>query len=277
MNIGVIGRGFVGGAIYNFLINHSSHTTYSYDITDDLDINDGYLNIVENCEIIYVCLPTPMDKEGRCYTEIVESSLSLLNRYAMQLSVKPIILIKSTLVPGTTNRLQLQFDGLTIVVNPEFLTERNAEEDFRRSSRHVLGIPPNNDILGRKLESYYKSMWPHAEVIMVLPTAAELIKYVINSYLAVRVGVANHISEVCSLLGIDYNSLIEIIYNSDSRLGSSHWQVPGPDGNLGFGGSCFPKDLSGLIKLFEDKNLDSSIFKAAQEYNIKIRNDDENN
>ena len=272
MNVGIVGRGFVGGAIYKFLSN-SSHTTYSYDITDDLDINAGYLNIVKNCEIIYLCLPTPMDKEGRCCTEIVESSLSLLNGYAIQLSVKPIILIKSTLVPGTTNRLQLQFDGLTIVTNPEFLTERNAEEDFRNSTRHILGIPSNNDILGRKLENYYRTMWPDAEIIKVSPTEAELIKYIINSYLSVRVGFANHMFEICAALNIDYNNLIEIVHHSDSRLGSSHWNVPGPDGKFGFGGSCFPKDLSGLIKLLEDKILDTSILKAAQEYNSRIRNE----
>tara|TARA_R100000306_G_scaffold42211_2_gene40982 strand:- start:5795 stop:6613 length:819 start_codon:yes stop_codon:yes gene_type:complete len=272
MDVGVIGRGFVGGAIYKFL-SDSSHTTYSYDITDDLDINDGYLNIIENCEIIYLCLPTPMDKEGRCYIDIVENSLSLLDRYATQLSVKPIILIKSTLVPGSTYRFQLRFDSLTIVANPEFLTERNAEEDFRNSTRHILGIPLNNDILGRRLENYYRAMWPNAEVIKVSPTEAELIKYLINSYLSVRVGFANHMFEICSALNIDYNNLIEIVHHSDSRLGSSHWKVPGPDGKFGFGGSCFPKDLSGLIKLLEDKILDTSILKATQEYNSRIRNE----
>ncbi|HAT66552.1 MAG TPA: hypothetical protein DCS66_18490 [Flavobacteriaceae bacterium] len=116
-------------------------------------------------------------------------------------------------------------------------------------------------------------MWPNAEVIKVSPTEAELIKYLINSYLSVRVGFANHMFEICSALNIDYNNLIEIVHHSDSRLGSSHWKVPGPDGKFGFGGSCFPKDLSGLIKLLEDKILDTSILKATQEYNSRIRNE----
>ena len=133
MNVGVIGRGFVGGAIYKFLKDSSPHAAYSYDIKDDMDINDGYLNIIDKCEIIYVCLPTPMDNDGRCFTGIVEDSLSLLDRYAAQLSVKPIVLIKSTLVPGTSERFNLQFRALDVIINTEFLTERNAEEDFKNS------------------------------------------------------------------------------------------------------------------------------------------------
>ena len=271
MNVGVIGRGFVGGAIYKFLKDSSPHAEYSYDIKDDMDINDGYLNIIDKCEIIYVCLPTPMDKDGRCFTGIVEDSLSLLDRYAAQLSVKPIVLIKSTLVPGTSERFNLQFRALDVIINPEFLTERNAEEDFKNSPSHLIGFSRDTPTVGLKVEKYYKDLWPSSNIIKTSHTEAELIKYIVNSYLAVRVGYANHVYEMCSILKIDYNDMVENAIQANSRIGRTHWKVPGPDGKFGFGGSCFPKDLSGLIKLFEDKKLDASIFKATQDYNLKVR------
>lgn len=274
-NIGIIGRGFVGSAIESFLcerLNECSVATY--DITDDCDIETGYRWVVQESDIIYLCLPTPEADDGSCDTGIVEKACTLLNHEATLQNKMPIVLIKSTLAAGTTDQLQqddLTGSSLILVPNPEFLTERTARSDFAGSSKHLIGIKDHlNNPIRDVLTSYHAHLWPNSLCVFTEPIEAELVKQLTNTYFCMKVIFANHIYQLCQSLNIDYSDFMCSALMADPRLGQLHWKVPGPDGKLGFGGNCFSKDLSGMISLFEELNVPCDILKMVREYNINL-------
>jgi UDPglucose 6-dehydrogenase len=274
MKIGVIGRGFVGGSIDKFINEQHGYSTLSYDVRDDRDMNKTYDRIVRECDFIYVCVPTPMDAEGKCFTGIVRSALRLLSYYAAERRKQTVVLIKSTMVPNTSVELQKEFKNLIILTNPEFLTERTAYEDLCNSQYHVIGIPdfiPANVYI--TLRQFHKDLWPNSTINYMSNTEAEMVKYMTNSFYSYKVTFANHMYQLCQSMGLDYDTFINAAIQSDPRLGELHWQVPGPDGELGFGGKCFPKDFNGMIKLFERNGVDCDILKSVWDYNVKIRAD----
>ena len=259
MNIGIIGQGFVGNAVYQKFKNFFN--VYTFDLVSKL-CNSSYEELTNNCEIIFVCIPTPMNKDGSCNVELVKKVLSKLNK-----KTKAIIVNKSTVVPGTTDEFNKQFKNLEIVFNPEFLTERNAIEDFNNQERIILGGPrPATTVL----KQIYSTVFPDAYVIKTGSTHAEMIKYFTNCFLANKVSFANEMHELCTALDLDYDKVVEYA-TLDNRLGNSHWAVPGPDGDFGFGGHCFPKDLSAIIKMTEDLATTNNILKSTQKTNDKLR------
>ena len=175
-----------------------------------------------------------------------------------------LVVIKSTVPVGTTNRLIKKYNKIKICFNPEFLTEANFIDDFKNQNRIILG-GNNLDIL----YELYSQTFVNAKIIKTDSQTAEMVKYVTNSFLATKVSYANEIASLCGHLKIDYSQMIEIAI-LDERLGSSHWKVPGPDGNKGFGGTCFPKDLSSLINQFNQYQIESIILKAALYRNENI-------
>lgn len=272
MTIGIIGRGFVGNAIEKLLIKNNIDVK-SYDLKDNRELNIAYEDIVQTSYIIYVCLPTPMNKDGSCCVDIVDSSLKVINYYANNNDTKPIILIKSTLVPESIKNFQEKYQNIFLVHNPEFLTERTAEQDFENSKSHLFGLSElsNNKLVVTAIADFYHYIFNKCSLIFVNSTESELIKYLTNSFFAVKVAFANHIYELCYKLKIDYTKFINNAINADPRIGELHWQVPGHDGNFGFGGSCFPKDLNGMINLFHNKSLNPYVLQAAKDYNDIIR------
>ena len=275
-NIGIIGRGFVGSAIESFLCERWNEcSVIAYDITDDCDMETGYRWVVQASDIIYLCLPTPEATDGSCDTGIVEDSCRMLNREAASQDKTLIVLIKSTMVAGTVDKLQQDSQtgsNLILVCNPEFLTERTAQEDFAHTTRHLIGIKDHvHNPLRELLQHYHAHLWPDSVCVFTEPKEAELIKQLTNSYFCVKVTFANHVYQLCQALDIEYSDFIKSALMTDSRLGNMHWKVPGPDGTLGFGGHCFSKDLRGMIKLFENNSVSCDILKIVQEYNTGIR------
>ena len=265
--VGIIGRGFVGGAIESYLKDKCD--VVSYDIRDSLDADQGYKNVVDHSEIIYVCVPTPQNSDGSFCKDILEQSIRLIDFHAAQKSTQPIVVIKSTMSPGTFDDLYNIYKNIEMVVNPEFLTERTAKKDVQNTKKHLIGGYSIN--AAYPVMEFIWSMWPSTDCFYVEPTEAELIKYITNSFFAVKVSFANHIHDLCESLGIDYESISDTMIQVDPRVGDLHWKVPGPDGKLGFGGRCFPKDLNGMIELFDKLELDCDVLSAAQNYNLKIR------
>ena len=260
MNIGIIGQGFVGNAVYQkfkFFFN-----VYTYDIKKKL-CNSTYDQLVENCKIIFVCVPTPMNENGSCNTNLVQELLSKLNKDS-----KAIIVNKSTVPPGTTESFNNSFKNIKIIFNPEFLTERNAVEDFNNQDRIILGGPrPATTVL----KQIYSTVFPSAYVIKTGSKHAEMIKYFTNCFLASKVSFANEMYDLCSALDLDYDKVVEYSI-LDKRLGNSHWAVPGPDGDFGFGGHCFPKDLAAIVKLSQDLGTINNTLKSVQTTNNRVRN-----
>ena len=262
MIIGIIGQGFVGGAVYHKFKNFYNVLTFDL---DESKCNSSESELIEKSEVIFVCLPTPMNTDGSCNTDIVESVIKKINEN----SKGKIVVIKSTIPPGTTNNLNSKYENVIVAFNPEFLTERNAIEDYENQNRIILGGPR---LATTKLKQVFSKVFPKAEIIKTDSTHAEMVKYLINTFLSVKVSFANEIYQLCNKLNIDYDKVVEYAIH-DERLGNSHWSVPGHDGDFGFGGHCFPKDLVALISLTNELETLNNVLEATKRTNDAVRVD----
>jgi UDPglucose 6-dehydrogenase len=181
--------------------------------------------------------------------------------------IKPIVVIKSTVPPGTTDRLHSKSRGLNIIFNPEFLTEMNFLEDFKNQTRIILGGTRDGT---NKLRQVYSKVFPQATIVKTGSKTAEMIKYFINTFLATKVSFANEMKKLCDGLKIDYDKVVEYA-TYDERLGKSHWAVPGPDGDYGFGGHCLPKDLNALISVGLQLDIETILLETVGWVNDKVR------
>ena len=266
MGVGIIGQGFVGKALKAGFEKHYEVDTFDLDESKrDVDYIE---DIIDRNDIIFVCVPTPMKRDGSCDTSIVESVVIELDNLALvrQCSNR-VIVIKSTIPPGTTERLNKICKHVQIIFNPEFLTEANYIDDFRNQNRIILGGPRPGIT---KVKRFYSKIFPTTTIVKTGSTIAEMVKYMTNTFLATKVSFANEIKMLCDELKIDYDKVVEYA-TYDERLGKSHWDVPGPDGKLGFGGSCFPKDLNALIDLCYEKSVKANTLFGAWETNTEVR------
>jgi UDPglucose 6-dehydrogenase len=268
-NVGIIGRGFVGSAIEKYLSKQDCVSVVSYDLSDTTEMNHGYERVVSKSDIIYVCVPTPSDKNGKCFTGHVDSACRLINYYAERASKIPILLIKSTMAPATTKRLQEEYKHCILICNPEFLTERTAVQDIENTSRHLMGVPDYS--ITNILSGYHKRVWPNSKCIYTNTTTAEMIKTATNSFFATKVTFANVLRDLCDSLDIDYTNMTEAMQEVDPRVGVVHWQVPGHDGKRGFGGKCLPKELSSIISMAKQSDVNCEPLQAIENYNNLVR------
>ena len=265
--IGIVGQGYVGGAVKEVFSKY--YDVETYDLDKDKCSVDYLEDIVELSNIIFVCVPTPMKKDGSCDTSIVEAVVKDINDMVVSRNVSGrVVVIKSTVPPGTTERLSEECHNISVIFNPEFLTEANYLEDFKNQNRIILGGKRPGTT---KVKQVYSKVLPKTKVIKTGSTHAEMVKYMTNTFLATKVSFANEMFEICERLGIDYDKVTEYA-TYDERLGKSHWAVPGPDGHYGFGGSCFPKDINALINVAKDKlDLYPNTLIGAWETNCEVR------
>ena len=266
MRIGIIGQGYVGTAVKNVFEKH--YEVETYDLDKDKCSVDYLEDLVELTNIIFVCVPTPMKKDGSCDTSIVEAVVKDINDMVVSRNVSGrIVAIKSTIPPGTTNRLNKKCKNISVIFNPEFLTEANFIDDFKNQNRIIIGGERPSTT---KLRQVYSLAFPNAKIVKTGSITAEMVKYFTNTFLATKVSFANEMKQICDGLNIDYDKVVE--YSTyDERLGKSHWAVPGPDGKLGFGGSCFPKDLNALIHLARNLETSLNTIGGAWDTNLDVR------
>ena len=258
MKIGIIGQGFVGNAVYQKFKEHYNVLTYDL---DEAKCNSTFED-VSKCDYVFTCLPTPMNSDGSCNTDIVEDVIKQID----EIGVTKGIVVKSTITPGTTQRWNDTYNT-NIVFNPEFLTERNAVKDYENQNRIILGGPrPTTTYLKR----IFSNVFPKAHIVKTDSTHAEMVKYLTNTFLATKVSFANEMYRICEKLNIDYDKVVE--YSTfDDRLGKTHWSVPGPDGDFGYGGHCFPKDVNALIHMAEEMGLYPTMLMATNRKNDVVR------
>ena len=260
MKIGIVGQGFVGTAVREGFKNYFDIETF--DIIKDSSCNS--LSELSNLsDVIFVCLPTPMEINGDCHLDIVENTLLGLD----VIEKCKTIVVKSTIPPGTTRKWNKKFKILQIVFNPEFLTEANSINDFKNQTRIIIGGPKR---ASSKIRRIFTKAFPKVKIIKTDSTYAEMVKYVTNSFLATKVSFANEMYQICEGLDIDYDKVVEYATH-DERLGYSHWNVPGPDGDFGYGGHCFPKDIGALISLAHDLNVQPRMLTATECKNNDVR------
>jgi nucleotide sugar dehydrogenase len=266
MKIGIIGNGFVGSAIMHGFILHLDDIMI-YD-KDPKRSTHSMKDLVNKSDVIFICVPTPMFESGECDLSIVESVTKELSGY--DCINKKVIVIKSTVVPGTTEGLAEKYPEMNFVFNPEFLTERKARLDFINTSRIVLGS--NNQLANNVVEKLYRLRFPYTKIIKTDFGTAQLIKYMANCFFATKVSFMNEMYQVCKAIEGDWESALEG-FITDGRIGNSHIDVPGHDGDFGFGGKCFPKDLNAMIKCAEALGVSPDVMKGAWEKNKQVRKD----
>jgi len=265
MKIGIIGNGFVGKATRQ--LQCKDIEVLCYDINPDLcDPHNLTLDqLTKECKIIFISVPTPMNQDGSCYINIVNSVVKQL-RY---LDYSGFIIIRSTVPVGTTDSLNCYF-------MPEFLTEKNYINDFINNKQWIFGIPDNKpdyefkELISHLINlSYQNNKIKYNNIYFLSAKEAEMVKLYRNCFLATKISFCNEMFEFCDKMNINYEN-VRNIATLDSRIGSSHSLVPGHDGKRGFGGTCFPKDIHSLIYQMKKNNVDSYILKAVNERNEHV-------
>jgi nucleotide sugar dehydrogenase len=259
--VGIIGNGFVGSAVASAYALHAHVCVYDADDKKSLHT----LEEVLNCEFIFVCVPTPMNLENG--NKIDLSIVRDVFRRASPANPNSIFILKSTVLPGTTELLAQEFPDFEIVFNPEFLTERSARLDFINASRIIIG--GSADACDR-VRALYRDRFQHTPIISTDSTSAEFIKYMCNCFFATKISYMNEMKQAADQLGLDWPNIM-CGFLSDGRVGNSHVDVPGHDGNHGFGGKCFPKDINAFINFFKSIDIDPTMLMAAWQKNIEVR------
>ena len=260
MQIGIVGQGFVGTAVNEGLKQHFQIETF--DIAKDSTCK-SIDELAIKSDVIFVCLPTPMKENGKCYLGILEEVLSDLD-YINRCKT---IVVKSTIPPGSTEKFNKIYKNINIVFNPEFLTEANSVEDFKNQNRIIIGGPRPATT---KVKRIFDKAFPKVPIIKTGSTTAEMVKYFLNSFLATKVSFANEMYQICEGLNIDYDKVTEYA-KYDERLGKSHLNVPGPDGDFGYGGHCFPKDVRALIQVAQELDIIPRMLLATNSKNNDVR------
>jgi len=265
-SIGIVGNGFVGSSV-SFGFSPQTGCDADVKIYDKEESKSTHsLSEVLLSEFIFLSVPTPSNKDGSVSLNIVYDVFNEIN----ETNTRPdnIILLRSTVTPGTTRKIKEKYPNLNIVFNPEFLTERSAKFDFINQSRFVLG---GRDRDTSRVADLYK--WRFGTSIPVLQTnyeTAELIKYMNNTFFATKVSFMNEMRQVSDKIGANWDEAVDG-FVLDGRVGHSHLNVPGPDGKFGFGGSCFPKDIQAMIHFMDTLGIHSNVLVGAWETNLDVR------
>lgn len=260
MKIGIIGMGYVGKAVQASWLG-SQHEVVYYDPAVAGSFPDVESVVNERPGAIFVCVPTPSTEDGACDTDIVKTTLDkILGRYA------GVVIVKSTVTPDFW-RDYTSYSNLFHV--PEFLVARNAISDYLNPEFIFIG--------GNKNEAYQVSrILSTSAVNLAVPIyhtdliTASLVKYFMNTFLATKVTVLNQFSKLSHAVGADWHDFTEML-EMDHRMGTSHNQVPGPDGNYGYGGACFPKDVRAIIHAMQKHNVSAGIIEAVDAANTQFR------
>jgi len=261
---GIIGMGFLGSAI-----------THGFGLHADIKIHDKYKDydsledVVEHADYIWMCLPTPMNMEnGEIDLSILEENLDKIHDLVSEEDHK-IIIIKSTVIPGTTAKFALKYPKLHFTMNPEFLTARNNKLDFICASRIIIGA--DDKIVGDRMEEVYRYRFGNSTPIFRTDTkSAELTKYGANCFFALKISYFNFIWKICQEECLDFEEVKDMIL-ADGRIARSHANVPGWDGQRGYSGACFPKDVNAFIRYAEDLLVWPDLLRASWNQNLEDR------
>jgi len=266
ITIGIVGHGFVGSA--TALLKCFDVNVIIYDIfPEKCDPVGTTIYDLNKCDLIFVCVPTPMMENGKCHTGIVEKAVSSVKEVIDE--AKTQIVIRSTIPPGTSRILGCYF-------MPEFLTEKNWPTDFKTCQHWIVGLLNSNYDYDVKIKMFTIIQCAkkcgkidHENLHFVSTDEAELTKYARNTFLAIKVSYFNELYEYCHLKGLDFENVRKMT-TYDPRIGESHSYVPGPDGKKGYGGTCFPKDTNALLFHMNEIGMDSYMVKATCDRNSQI-------
>jgi UDPglucose 6-dehydrogenase len=249
--IGIIGIGMVGGALKEYF-DKQGQRLFLY----DKGKNIGSIEEANCADIVFICVPTPYNGSF---------DLSIVKEACGNLKEGKIVVIKSTVIPGTTELLQEEFSNHKLLFNPEFLVEEKAVEDMFNPDRQIVGYTNKSKDIARKV----MQLLPKAPYERIIPaTESEMIKYFGNNFLSVKVIFGVEMYRLCKKLNIDYDTVREGA-SADPRIGRSHLDVF-HGGYQGYGGKCLPKDIRALIELADKLKVDLRLHKMAEEINNQV-------
>ena len=260
--IGIIGIGFVGGAMYKSF-QEKNINVIAYDKYKEYNTFEECLN----CNILFLCLPTPYNEINKSYDKsCIYEVCDLLYNY----NYNGLVVIRSTVEPETINILHTKYPHLKLFHNPEFLTAKTAYNDFHNMEHIVIGYIDNTNI--NILTDFYKTYYPQAEISICKATESEAMKLFLNCFYSVKIQFFNEMYLLCQNIGCDYNNVVEMMLKN-KWINPMHTKVPGPDGKLSYGGYCFPKDTNALLSYMKEKDTPHMVLNATISERNSMRTD----
>lgn len=258
--IGIIGMGFLGSAV-----------AHGFGHVADIKIYDKYNNIydsledtVHNSRYFFLGVPTPMNSDGSQDLSNVDDAIKSIVGVA---NSRKVIIIKTTVLPGTCKKYAEMYPEHDIIHNPEFLTERRAKLEFINAPRIILG---GEDHVTKEVEELYRVRFTHTPIYRTTWEGAELAKYMANCFFACKVTFMNEMYDLAEHIGVPYEDLKGMLLAS-GWVNPMHTDVPGHDGYRGYGGKCYPKDVKALIAWAQKEGLHVDMCKTADSVNERIR------
>jgi UDPglucose 6-dehydrogenase len=283
-SLNIIGYGYVGSAIgyvceknnINFNVCDLQQKKGNFNFyTSNVESLITFSENENDMNYYFIAVPTPSNKDDSCNTSIIDNVLNTLNNKCTK---KTIVLIKSTLVPGSCQTFHNKYTNLDIILLPEFLREASYKDDMYNADFVLIGLPQSichnteHWLLYEDLTNLCKRLYNHKDIEIYIKSyeECELFKYTLNVHLAVKVWYFNEIYEISEKLGVDYAKL-QSLFNLDKRIGEYGTRVPGHDGKFGYGLSCLPKETRGMMKLQENLGIDNNVLKEIIKRNNYFR------
>ena len=269
--IGIVGRGFVGSAVqFGFSPNVGCDAEVRVYDVDPNKSTHTLEETVNESDFVFLSVPTPSNRDGSINIKILDDALNNINEVS---KCRNVILVRSTVTPGTTQKLQMKYIDLNLLFNPEYLTERSAKFDFINQSRFIIGSGEAtiSKMYSENLADLFRDRFGEsASILETNYETAEMIKYMNNCFFVTKVSFMNEMYKVAEKSNVDWKQAVSG-FVTDGRIGHTHLDVPGPDGKFGFGGSCFPKDIRAMIKHADGIGVDVNVLKAAWKTNLQVR------
>ncbi len=254
-DIAIMGAGMVGGALDRYFKTKDINAGLFDPAKGHTDVG-----VLEHAQIIFIAVPTPYYFESGFDDSFIRAALNTIPN-----SGKTIVL-KSTIQPGTTERLQAIYPQHRFLFNPEFLTETTVDQDMQFPNRQIVGYTAE----GRRDAEKIMGLLPHAPFEKIVHVkVAELVKYFGNAFYALKVSYANQMYDLCQAMGVDYDHVKEC-GQAEPWIGKQHLDIY-HKGYRGYGGKCLPKDTRSLIQIGETLGVELSVLKAAEEYNLNLQ------
>lgn len=249
-----MGTGFVGGALLRYF-----QSVGVQPLVYDKGKNEGSLDEVNRAEAIFIAVPTPYDDATGGF------DLSIVRAAVAAITGNKIVVIKSTVLPGTTEAFQKEFPQHRFLFNPEFLTQNTSDQDMKFPDRQIVGYTKESFTVSGDI----MRMLPLAPFERVMPaTDAEMVKYFGNTWFSTKVTFANQMYDLCQKIGVDYNRIRDAV-SADKRIGPSHLEVM-HKGYRGYGGACLPKDTRAIIQLGERVGASQKLLRLVDELNNEL-------
>ena len=244
IKVGIIGCGFVGGALKAWLEENNSECKIFVS-----DPPKGFNDDLSEIDIAFLQIHVPTEDDGT-------QDLTLMKELIRKLPKVPVF-VRTTILPGTSDRLSKE-TGHQVCYMPEFLTERTHIEDFAKQTMVFTGAP-----------AILKEVFRGKKYVVMSPLEAELTKYIHNVFGAYKVTYFNACREYCEKMGGDWRKVHTGCLLS-GYINDTHTYVPGPDGKFGYGGKCFPKDVNAFAKMTEGTSL-GKLLAPLHELNVHFR------